>query len=226
MKERFWRRHVEAWRNSGESVRAYCAAQMLSEPSFYACPLQGRAVETLGQDLSAPSTTCSNRMPSRSPSTAAVTAFARLACSSRPGAARGDVPGAVLARRHLRDGRRLPVSSTLCFGRPQGRRANRRLRSSLSAYWMILRLEVSGRTIECRRAVPRYGVAVADSAPRPWFELQTIVTRLPRIVPVKSRTSQPHNSAGPAGAEPSLTTAASEPCCSACRSLAPVAKWS
>lgn|SRR5579884_4038957 len=35
-KERYWRRQVAAWRRSGQSVRAYCAAQRLSEPSFYA----------------------------------------------------------------------------------------------------------------------------------------------------------------------------------------------
>jgi transposase-like protein len=35
-KEQHWRRHVAAWRRSGQSVRAYCAAQGLSEPSFYA----------------------------------------------------------------------------------------------------------------------------------------------------------------------------------------------
>jgi hypothetical protein len=35
-KERFWRRHVAAWRRSGQSVRAYCASAGVSEPSFYA----------------------------------------------------------------------------------------------------------------------------------------------------------------------------------------------
>ena len=35
-KERYWRRQVAAWRRSGQSVRAYCAAEGLSEPSFYA----------------------------------------------------------------------------------------------------------------------------------------------------------------------------------------------
>src|SRR5271170_2768276 len=34
-KERRWRGHLAAWRRSGQSVRAYCAAQGLSEPSFY-----------------------------------------------------------------------------------------------------------------------------------------------------------------------------------------------
>jgi hypothetical protein len=34
-KERRWREHLAAWRRSGQSVRAYCAAQGLSEPSFY-----------------------------------------------------------------------------------------------------------------------------------------------------------------------------------------------
>jgi hypothetical protein len=34
-KERYWRRHVAAWRRSGQSVRVYCAAEGLSEPSFY-----------------------------------------------------------------------------------------------------------------------------------------------------------------------------------------------
>lgn len=35
-KERHWRRHVAAWRRSGQSVRAYCECEGLSEPSFYA----------------------------------------------------------------------------------------------------------------------------------------------------------------------------------------------
>ena len=35
-KERWWRRQVRQWRSSGLSVRAFCAAQGLSEPSFYA----------------------------------------------------------------------------------------------------------------------------------------------------------------------------------------------
>jgi hypothetical protein len=34
-KERYWRRHVAAWQRSGQSVRAYCAAEELAEPSFY-----------------------------------------------------------------------------------------------------------------------------------------------------------------------------------------------
>ncbi len=34
-KERRWREHLAAWRRSGQSVRAYCAGQGLSEPSFY-----------------------------------------------------------------------------------------------------------------------------------------------------------------------------------------------
>jgi transposase len=34
-KEWHWRQHVAAWRRSGQSVRAYCAAEGLSEPSFY-----------------------------------------------------------------------------------------------------------------------------------------------------------------------------------------------
>lgn len=34
-KERRWRGHLAAWRRSGQSVRAFCAAQGLAEPSFY-----------------------------------------------------------------------------------------------------------------------------------------------------------------------------------------------
>ena len=34
-KERYWRGHVAAWQRSGQSVRAYCRAEGLSEPSFY-----------------------------------------------------------------------------------------------------------------------------------------------------------------------------------------------
>ena len=35
-KEQWWRRQVRQWRSSGLSVRAFCAAQGFSEPSFYA----------------------------------------------------------------------------------------------------------------------------------------------------------------------------------------------
>ncbi len=35
-KERFWRRMMRQWRRSGRSIRAFCAQQQLSEPSFYA----------------------------------------------------------------------------------------------------------------------------------------------------------------------------------------------
>ena len=35
-KEQHWRQHLAAWRRSGQTVRAYCRAQGLSEPSFYA----------------------------------------------------------------------------------------------------------------------------------------------------------------------------------------------
>lgn len=35
-KERFWRRMVGQWRRSGQSVRDFCAAHALSEPSFFA----------------------------------------------------------------------------------------------------------------------------------------------------------------------------------------------
>jgi transposase-like protein len=34
-KEQHWRQHVAAWRRSGQSVRAYCRAAGLAEPSFY-----------------------------------------------------------------------------------------------------------------------------------------------------------------------------------------------
>ena len=35
-KERFWRRMVREWRNSGLSVRGFCAAKNLAEANFYA----------------------------------------------------------------------------------------------------------------------------------------------------------------------------------------------
>ena len=35
-KERSWRQHLTRWRSSGLGVRAYCRAEGLSEPSFYA----------------------------------------------------------------------------------------------------------------------------------------------------------------------------------------------
>ena len=35
-KVRYWRQHLRRWRSSGLGVRAYCRAEGLSEPSFYA----------------------------------------------------------------------------------------------------------------------------------------------------------------------------------------------
>ena len=35
-KERRWRQLLQRWRSSGQSVRAFCQAHGLSEPSFYA----------------------------------------------------------------------------------------------------------------------------------------------------------------------------------------------
>jgi hypothetical protein len=35
-REQFWRQHVETWRKSEKSVRAYCVEAALSVPSFYA----------------------------------------------------------------------------------------------------------------------------------------------------------------------------------------------
>lgn len=35
-KESFWRRHIEAWKNSGLSKRGYCLANDLSQSSFNA----------------------------------------------------------------------------------------------------------------------------------------------------------------------------------------------
>ena len=34
-KERFWKQVIRRWRRSGLSVRAFCAGESLSEPSFY-----------------------------------------------------------------------------------------------------------------------------------------------------------------------------------------------
>jgi hypothetical protein len=36
VKEQFWRQHLEAWRTSQQTVRAYCESTALSVPSFYA----------------------------------------------------------------------------------------------------------------------------------------------------------------------------------------------
>ena len=36
VKERFWRRVVRQWRQSGQTVRDFCDAHGLAEPSFYA----------------------------------------------------------------------------------------------------------------------------------------------------------------------------------------------
>jgi hypothetical protein len=35
-REQFWRDTLAAWRDSGQSIRAFCAAQGLSEATFYA----------------------------------------------------------------------------------------------------------------------------------------------------------------------------------------------
>jgi hypothetical protein len=35
-KERFWREAVAGWRRSGQTIRAYCREQQLSEASFHA----------------------------------------------------------------------------------------------------------------------------------------------------------------------------------------------
>src|SRR5262245_40525508 len=35
-REQFWRDTITAWKASGQSVRAFCAARGLSEPTFYA----------------------------------------------------------------------------------------------------------------------------------------------------------------------------------------------
>lgn len=35
-KERFWRRVIRRWQRSGLGVRAFCRAEVVSEPSFYA----------------------------------------------------------------------------------------------------------------------------------------------------------------------------------------------
>jgi hypothetical protein len=34
-KERLWRRLLREWRGSGQSIRAFCQARAVSEPSFY-----------------------------------------------------------------------------------------------------------------------------------------------------------------------------------------------
>jgi hypothetical protein len=35
-KEQFWRDMLHLWQTSGQTIRAFCQAQRLSEPSFYA----------------------------------------------------------------------------------------------------------------------------------------------------------------------------------------------
>ena len=34
-REQFWREAIASWRNSGTSIRAFCASRGLREPSFY-----------------------------------------------------------------------------------------------------------------------------------------------------------------------------------------------
>ena len=57
-KEQHWRQHLAAWRRSGQTVRAYCRAQGLSEPTFYAWRrnLSERPCPTTAADHAAAST--------------------------------------------------------------------------------------------------------------------------------------------------------------------------
>jgi transposase len=67
-KERHWRGHLAAWRRSGQSVRAYCAAQGLSEPSFYAwrrvlLQRDGRSGIKVAPGATSPSAALAGRSP-------------------------------------------------------------------------------------------------------------------------------------------------------------------
>jgi transposase-like protein len=55
-KEAFWRRHVEAWRRGGGSIRAYCREAGVSEQSFHAWrrTLAQRAATTTSQAAAQP----------------------------------------------------------------------------------------------------------------------------------------------------------------------------
>ena len=54
-REQFWRDTIAAWRQSGQSVRAFCAAHGLSEATFFA-----RRRELIDRK---PSGTCANQPP-------------------------------------------------------------------------------------------------------------------------------------------------------------------
>jgi hypothetical protein len=58
-REQFWRDTIRAWKASGQPVRAFCAAQGLSEPTFYARrrELADRAPPTTSDTPSFPPTT-------------------------------------------------------------------------------------------------------------------------------------------------------------------------
>ena len=55
-KERFWRRLLQLFQRSGLSVRAFCAQQQISEPSFYSWRrlLQERDANAQGRAAQAP----------------------------------------------------------------------------------------------------------------------------------------------------------------------------
>ena len=42
-KERFWRRMMRCRRRDGQSIRAFCREQGLSEASYYVCPSAGQS---------------------------------------------------------------------------------------------------------------------------------------------------------------------------------------
>src|SRR5262249_29269063 len=57
--EQFWRDTISAWKASGQSVRAFCAARRLNEPTFYARrrELANREPHTASATRSGPSPT-------------------------------------------------------------------------------------------------------------------------------------------------------------------------
>lgn len=58
-REQFWRSTVTAWKASGQSVRAFCAARGLSEATFYARrrEIANRELPTTSETPSEPSPT-------------------------------------------------------------------------------------------------------------------------------------------------------------------------
>ena len=61
-KERYWRQMLRRWRHSGRTVRDFCAANRLSEPTFYSWR---RTIAARDQEAAPRQTTERDRRPTR-----------------------------------------------------------------------------------------------------------------------------------------------------------------